>query len=494
MVRDLKKVIIGHIEKGVLAICFLIFVIVLILQLTGGRENPGKVVEEHIEKIEQISRSVEVPKKNVVDSSKKMVDYWKITGRKRAQTYTTTPFVILPGPMRGPQKELKALPPEKVTVVAGIGRNVVVVDLPSLQAELVHRASFEGKVLFNLYRKKGDDKDYTLAVNRPYEALESFQRQNYLYGILKDKLQKNKPFNAGELDLAVALGLITSKEAEEIKKRKKEAPKPTPARVRGARQRQGRTTGTLTRRSSDEERYARIRELDRRRELAEEAAEARAERGGYEPGRERRSASVPTVRPLTVARVKVSLAEALSNPLTLEDTDVEPGESYQYKVEVILEGPERSTRAMSVASNMAKALSDIKIYLRGGTELFGSIEVYKWVAEVESWISKSFQIKPGEAIGYPVMMTLKDENSRFFVDANGKYIKRKVDFSTDYTLVDLENRVKFDPEKGLTKSPTLRMAYLNPRGGLEYKWTERRRAAAIAAGAAQAVRARSSRR
>ena len=234
-----------------------------------------------------------------------------------------------------------------------------------------------------------------------------------------------------------------------------------------------------------------MRELDRRRELAEEAAEARAERGRYGPEREGRSASVPTVRPPTVARVKVSLAVALANPLTLEDTDVEPDESYQYKVEVILEGPEKSTRAMSVASNMVKALSDVKIYLRGGTELFGSIEVYKWVAEVESWISKSFQIKPGEAIGYPVMMTLKDENSRFFVDANGKYIKREVDFSTDYTLVDLENRVKFDPEKGLTKSPTLRMAYLNPRGGLEYKWTERRTAAAVAAGAAGAVRARS---
>jgi len=499
MIRDLKQLIVGHIEKGVLAICFLIFIIVLILQLTGGGENLGKAVEEHIKKIKETSQSVEVTKKNVTDYTKRMEDYWTLENREEAQIYTITPFVVLPGLITEPQKELKALPPEKVTAVAGVGRNVVVVKLPSQQVDLVHRASFEGKVLFRLYRKKGDDEDYSLALDKPYEALEAFQRQNYMYAILKDKLQTNKPLNPGDLDLAVALELITPQQAGALKKSKEEAPKPAPATRVG---RIRRPTGTGTSRTTGTARRGRRRETEEaqrartRREEQEDIERYEGEvRGRSKPRREQRKAAVDTVRRLTVAPVVVDLARALSLPLTLEDTDVEPDESYQYKVEVILQSPEKSTSAMSVASNMVKALSDIVIYLRGGTEDFASIEVRRWVAEVESWISKSFtSIKPGEAIGYPVEMRLRNEKGQFFVDAQGKFLKQEVDFSTGCTLVDLEQRVKFDPQKNLAKRETLRMAYLNSKGGLEYKWTERRKAAAIAAGAGRAARARSSRR
>jgi hypothetical protein len=85
-------------------------------------------------------------------------------------------------------------------------------------------------------------------------------------------------------------------------------------------------------------------------------------------------------------------------------------------------------------------------------------------------------------------MTLKDDKGRIFVDAEGKFLKREVDFSTGYTMVDLENRVKFDPAKDLTKSPALRMAYLNSKGGLEYKWTERPKVAASAVSASSTGR------
>jgi len=484
MIRDLKQVILEHIEKGALAVCFLIFLIVLILQLTAGREGFGKSVEEHIRKIEEIRSGVKVTERSVPDYTSEMRNYWVLADRERAQAYTTTPFVVLPGTLVGPQAQLKALAPEKVTAVAGVGRNVVVVSLPSQQAQLVERASFEDRVLFKLYRKKGDDEDYVLAHDEPQDALELYQRLNYLHGLLRYKLRAEKTLNPGDLELAVAIGLLTPQKAKEIKKLQVAAVQParprgrTRARVRRPRVRQP------ARRLTQDEREARARD---REEAEEERMMEQAERRRREV-REGRKPSIATVRVPTVAPVVVDLPTALSSPLPLEDTDVEHDMSYQYKVEVVLESPEKPTSAISLPSNLVKAIGDLEIYLRGGTELFATIEVRKWVAEVDSWISKSFSIETGEAIGSPVVMKLRDERGRLFVDAKGKFVEQEVNFSSGCTLVDLEKREKFDPEKDLSKSPTLRMAYLNPKGGLEYKWTERRKATGIAGSGARTQR------
>lgn len=493
MVRDLKQMITEHIEKGVLAVCFLIFLTVLILQLTGGREGSGKAIEEHIKKIEEARRNLEVAEGSVPDYTSAMENYWVLANREQAQAYTNTPFVVFPGRISEPQKELQALAPEKVTAVAGAGRNLVVVSLPLQQAELVRRASFPGKVLFKLYRKKGDDEDYILAQDEPYEALELYQRQSQLYAFLKPKLLKKKPWNPWDLDLAVALGLITPQQAEEIKKPEVEALTPTqPAR----RTRPVKTTQPTTivrrRKLTVDERI----EMERKRieDLDEEEIQRR-ERGrrGDEARRKKEEGGIPGVAtvPLpTVSPVEVDLPTALSSPLTIEDTNVEPDVSYQYKVEVVLESPEKHMSATSLPSNLVKALSDIEIYLRGGTELLANIEVRKWLVEVDNWISKSFRIRPGEAIGNPVVVSLRDEKGRFFIDAEKKLVKQEVNFSTGCTLVDLEKRVKFDPKKNLAKSPTLRMAYLNLKGGLEYKWTERRKLTAAAGSATRVQRRR----
>ncbi|KPJ63328.1 MAG: hypothetical protein AMS15_00860 [Planctomycetes bacterium DG_23] len=289
-----------------------------------------------------------------------------------------------------------------------------------------------------------------------------------------------KPLNPGDVDLALALKLIGPEEAEVLKRPKPVAPTPTP--VVGPRRPRRTARGTTS--QTGETWQERERRLAEEEDREREEAEARADRG-YDARREQRTPSLKTVRLPMVIAPQVDLPEALTHPLTLEDANVEPNENYQYKVEVLLESPQKSSTAMSDASNIVRAISDTVFYLRGGTESFASIEVRKWLSEAEVWITKSFSVKPGEAIGYPVKMKLKDESGRFFVDAANNLLEREVDFSTGYTLVDLENREKFDPEKDLVKSPTLRMAYLNPKGGLEYKWTQRRTVAASAVSASQ---------
>ncbi|MCD6406050.1 MAG: hypothetical protein J7M19_09505 [Planctomycetes bacterium] len=164
------------------------------------------------------------------------------------------------------------------------------------------------------------------------------------------------------------------------------------------------------------------------------------------------------------------------------DEDVNPDVDYTYRVRFWGEnlGEEAGTFRQSDWTDIAASVSpkpDTEFALTGGSlEGKGAwIKVRKWMPATKEWISKAYQVVPGEGIG--CVETILKRNA-----STGAVVMEKVDFSTECVLLAFRKRLRVVSKgsgnsgeegvdsRGALVYPMLQIVYSDRRGDLRIKW------------------------